>query len=73
MIEAYEEIVTAVEVVAENKNVDMVLRFIAPDEPIETTSPDVAIMQIRLRTALTYPEGIDLTDDVFTELGLDAQ
>ena len=73
MIKAYEEIVTAVEVVAENKNVDMVLRFIAPDEPIETTSPDVAIMQIRLRTALTYPKGIDLTDDVLTELGLDAQ
>ena len=73
MIEAYEEIVTAVEVVAENKNVDMVLRFIAPDEPIETTNPDVAIMQIRLRTALTYPKGIDLTDDVLTELGLDAQ
>jgi len=73
MIEAYEEVVTAVEVVAENKNIDLVLRFIAPDEPIETISPDVAIMQIRLRTALTYPEGIDLTDDVLTELGLDAQ
>ncbi len=73
MIEAYEEVVTAVEVVAENKNIDLVLRFIAPDEPIETISPDVAIMQIRLRTALTYPESIDLTDDVLTELGLDAQ
>ena len=73
MIEAYEEIITAVEVVAENKNVDMVLRFIAPDETIETTNPDVAIMQIRLRTALTYPKGIDLTDDVLAELGLDAQ
>tara|TARA_B100000579_G_C22796792_1_gene837549 strand:+ start:489 stop:1184 length:696 start_codon:yes stop_codon:yes gene_type:complete len=73
MIEAYEEIITAVEVVAENKNVDVVLRFIAPDEPIETSNPDVAIMQIRLRTALTYPKGIDLTDDVLTELGLESQ
>ncbi len=73
MIEAYEEIVTAVEVVAERNGVDLVLRFISPDEPIETTSPDVAIMQIRLRTAITYPEGIDLTDDVLAELGLDAQ
>ena len=73
MIEAYEEIITAVEVVAENKNVDVVLRFIAPDEPIETSNPDVAIMQIRLRTALAYPKGIDLTDDVLTELGLESQ
>ena len=28
-------------------------------------------MQIRLRTALRLPEGVDITDDVLVELGLD--
>ena len=73
MIEAYQEIVGAVEVVAERNKVDIVLRTISTTEPIETTNPDAAIMQIRLRSALTYPESIDLTDEILIELGLDAE
>ena len=73
MAEAYEEIVDAVDVVAERQNIDMVLRFIKPDQPFESNNPDATITQIRMRTALKYPEGIDITDDVLAELGLDAQ
>jgi Skp family chaperone for outer membrane proteins len=71
MQNAYNEILEAVNVVSERMNIDMVLRFIPPDGEFEQTTPDATIMQIRLRTALRLPEGIDITDDVLAELGLD--
>lgn len=73
MQSAYNEILEAVNVVSERKNIDMVLRFIPPDGDFGMPTPDAVIMQIRLRTALRLPEGVDITEDVLTELGLDAQ
>jgi Skp family chaperone for outer membrane proteins len=73
MQEAYNEILEAVNVVSQRMSIDMVLRFIPPDGEFEQTTPDATIMQIRLRTALRLPEGIDITDDVLSELGLVAQ
>ena len=49
----------------------MVLRFIPPDGEFEQGNPDSTIMQIRLRSALRLPEGLDITDEVLAELGLD--
>lgn len=71
MQEAYKEIIEAVNVVSERMNIDMVLRFIPPDGEFEQVTPDATIMQIRLRTALRLPDGIDITDDVLAELGLE--
>ena len=68
---AYNEIVEAVNVVAERMNIDIVLRFIPPDGEFGQGKPDATIMQIRLRSALRLPEGIDITDEVLTELGLE--
>ena len=73
MESSYNEIVEAVNVVAERLKIDMVLRFIPPDGEFNQGNPDSMIMQIRLRTALRLPEGIDVTDEVLAELGLDAQ
>lgn len=73
MESSYNEIVEAVNVVAERLNIDMVLRFIPPDGEFNPGNPDSMMMQIRLRTALRVPEGIDITDEVLSELGLDAQ
>ncbi|MDP7005632.1 MAG: OmpH family outer membrane protein [Phycisphaerales bacterium] len=73
MQESYSEIIDSVNVVADRMNIDMVLRFIPPDRDFEQGNPDSTIMQIRLRTALRLPEGIDITDDVLSELGLDQQ
>lgn len=73
MQEAYNEILEAVNVVSERMNIDVVLRFIPPDGKFEQTTPDATILQIRLRTALRLPDGIDITDDVLSELGLGAQ
>jgi Skp family chaperone for outer membrane proteins len=71
MQESYNEILEAVNVVSERMSIDMVLRFIPPDGEFEQGNPDSTIMQIRLRTALKLPEGIDITDEVLAELGLD--
>jgi Skp family chaperone for outer membrane proteins len=71
MQESYDEIVESVNVVSERMNIDMVLRFIPPDSEFIQDKPDATIMQIRLRTALRLPEGIDITDEVLAELGLD--
>ncbi len=73
MQSAYNEIIEAVNVVSERKSIDIVLRFIPPDGDFGMATPDAVIMQIRLRTAMRLPEGIDITEDVLTELGLDAQ
>ena len=54
-------------------NIDMVIQFIPHDDEFETGNPDSTITQIRLRTALRIPEGVDITDDVLSELGLESQ
>ncbi len=73
MQESYNEIVEAVNVVSERLDIDIVLRFIPPDGEFEQVTPDATIMQIRLRTALRLPEGVDITDEVLSELGLDSK
>jgi Skp family chaperone for outer membrane proteins len=73
MEESYNEVLEAVNVVSDRLNIDMVLRFIPPDSDFKGNSPDAAIMQIRLRTALRLPEGIDITDEVLAELSLEVE
>jgi len=73
MESSYTEIVEAVNVVSERLHVDMVLKFIPPDGEFNIGNPDTIMSQIRLRIALRVPEGIDITDEVLAELGLDAQ
>jgi Skp family chaperone for outer membrane proteins len=70
---AYKEIIEAVNVVSERLKIDIVLRFIPPDNEFNAENPDAIMMQIRLRTALKLPEGIDITDEVLAELGLEVQ
>lgn len=68
---AYREMVEAVEVVADDRDVDLVFRFIPTANPFETTLVEQAMLQIQLRPLLRYPESIDLTDDVMDELDLE--
>lgn len=67
---AYREMTEAVEVVADNKNVDIVFRFIPTAEPFGTNMVEQAMLQIQLRPFLRYPDTIDLTDAVMDELDL---
>ena len=73
MSNSYAEIIEAVNVVSERLNIDMVLRFIPQDSEFTQTTPDATMMQIRLRTALRVPDGVDITDEVLSELGLEVQ
>lgn len=67
---AYREAIEAVEVVADNRNIDVVYRYIPTADEFKSDSPGHAAEQIRLRTFLRYPEQIDLTTAVLEELGL---
>ena len=71
--EAYGEIRNAVDVVAEEKNIDVVLRFIPADEPVQAATPNQAQVLIRGRAALHYPDALDITLDVMDELNLQAE
>jgi len=70
---AYREMVDAVEVVADRKGIDIVYRFIPTDEEFSAETPEQALTAIRLRTAIRYPKGLDITDDVVEELSLDVE
>lgn len=67
---AYREMISAVEVVADRRAVDLVYRFLPASKPFEALSLPDAMLQVQSRTMLRYPESIDITDDVVRELGL---
>ena len=73
MQESYNELVEAVNVVSDRMDIDIVIRYIAPDRGFEDLVAEKTILQIRSRTALRVPEGIDITDEVLSELGLEMQ
>ncbi len=68
---AYQEILAAVDVVAEKKNIDIVFRFVPPSDEFKATSPEQAYLALRARTALKYPEDLDITPAVLEELNLE--
>jgi hypothetical protein len=70
---AYRELIEAVEVVADGKGIDTVYRFIPTSEEFNAENPEQAMTAIRLRTALRYPEDLDITEDVLEELSLDTE
>lgn len=69
----YRELVTAVNVVADRENIDTVFRFIPTDDDFSPADVNGAMLQIRLRTLLRYPEESDITEDVAEELNLDLE
>ncbi len=72
---AYRELVDAVKVVSDRLGIDTVHRFIPTDDPFEVApGPQAfqnAMMQIRLRSVLRYPEDADITGNVMEELGIE--
>ena len=46
------------------------IRFVPVSDPFETDDLDLASDQVRRRLLLRYPDAIDLTSRVETELGL---
>ena len=67
---AYRELVEAVDIVAEREGVEIVVRFVPVSDPFQTDDLDRASDQVRRRLLLRYPDAIDLTSKVESELGL---
>jgi hypothetical protein len=72
---AYRELVDAINVVADRLEIDLVHRFIPTDDSFEVQPGpgafQAAMLQIRLRSVLRYPEDIDITSEVLDELGIE--
>jgi Skp family chaperone for outer membrane proteins len=68
---AYRELVVAVQVVADRADIDIVYRFIPTGQDFESNNPDQAMTEIRLRSALRYPDQLDMTDAVIEEMSLE--
>jgi len=67
---AWKEILAGVDVVAERRGIDIVLRFVPATKEFDAEDPEGGIHQIFSRTALRMPEALDLTSDVLRELNL---
>ncbi|MDY7109072.1 MAG: OmpH family outer membrane protein [Planctomycetota bacterium] len=70
---AYRELVAAVEIVADRNGIDTIYQFVPTGEPFEAENPEQAMTAIRLRSALRYPEALDITADVMEELHLEEE
>ena len=68
--QCYRELVTAVNVVADRKKIDTVFRFIPTDDEFTQGDSNAAMLQIRLRTFLRYPDRDDITEDIAEELNI---
>jgi Skp family chaperone for outer membrane proteins len=68
--QAYRELVSAVNVVADKLGVDIVLRFIPTDKDFKALDAEGALTEIRLRTAVKYPEKLDITTEVLEEMSV---
>lgn len=66
----YRELAAAVDVVSDKLGVDIVLRFIPPERDFKSLDAEQALTEIRLRTAVRYPEQLDITDEVLRELAI---
>jgi len=67
---AYKELTSAVDVVSQKLGVDIVLRFIPTENEFKAQDAEGALTEIRLRTAVKYPTGLDITSEVLEELSL---
>lgn len=68
---SYRELIEATEIVADQRSIDFVFRFIPTAEAFGTQNAEQAMLQIQLRTFLKYPEAVDITGQVIEELDLE--
>lgn len=69
---AYASIREAVEVVADKRHVDLVMRFVPPSEKLRAGEEAELAQQLQARTFLRVPESIDITEDILTEMNIKA-
>lgn len=70
--QAYSDLREAVEVVADRRKIDLVMRFIpAAEKIVEGDEAEIA-QQLQARTFLRSPDSIDITEDIITEMNVQA-
>jgi Skp family chaperone for outer membrane proteins len=70
MVQAYGEIVTAVNTVSDRLGIDVVVSTRDAAQPIEERDPNQILTNILARTAVRYPDQISITEQVMDELDL---
>jgi hypothetical protein len=73
MVQAYGEIVTAVNTVSDRLGIDVVVATRDAAQPIEERDPNQILTNILARTAVRYPDQIGITEQVMDELDLPAE
>ena len=67
---AYGDLREAVEVVADRRKLDIVMRFVPSSEKLEPGTPDDLARQLLARTFVRIPDALDITDEVMRELNV---
>ncbi len=70
---AYRELIAAVEIVADQRQVDLVLQFTPTVDDLPASQNAQTMLDIRMRPVLKYPEGLDITVEVLDDLALGAE
>jgi hypothetical protein len=61
-----------VDVVADRRKIDLVMRFIPPADKIRAGDQEAIVQQMVSRTFVRVPESIDITEDILREMNLTA-
>ncbi|MDA1261410.1 MAG: OmpH family outer membrane protein [Planctomycetota bacterium] len=69
---AYADLREAVEVVSDRRKIDLVMRFIPASDKIVSGDELSIGQQLMARTFLRSPDSIDITEDILTEMNLQA-
>jgi Skp family chaperone for outer membrane proteins len=69
----YEELIAAIEIVADRLDIDIVLQARETSDEISQTDYARAAWDVALRLVLKYPKSIDITEQVRQELGVKDQ
>jgi Skp family chaperone for outer membrane proteins len=70
--DAYTRLRDAVDVVADRRKIDLVMRFIPPADKIRAGDQEAIVQQMVSRTFVRVPESIDITEDILREMNLTA-
>ncbi len=69
---AYADLREAVEVVSDRRKIDLVMRFVPSSDKIVSSDEASIAQQLMARTFLRSPDSIDITEDILTEMNLQA-
>jgi hypothetical protein len=70
MVEAYSKARDAVAAVADEMDIDIVTITRSPEEPLDTGNTAKVFTDILSRTAIHFPEAIDITPEILDNLDL---